>query len=971
MEEQELINEMDDALKSGQFILHFQPQVSYESGALIGAEALVRWNHPRKGLIMPDRFIPLFERNGFISKLDEYVWEQCCAYMRAWLDREEKLLPVSVAVNISRFDIYDPHLCEKIGAMVARYSLPPTALKLEITESAYMENPQQLISVVKQMQSAGFTVEMDDFGAGYSSLNTLKDVPVDILKLDVRFLAKGEDDARGGSILSSVIRMAHWLKLPVIAEGVETKAQADYLKSLNCFYMQGYYFGRPMPAEAFEALLKDRTVGKPDRYKDVNLEGMASFWDASAQTAMLFNSYVGGAAIAEYNGHGVELLRTNDNFYRNFETTREDYGRRVNSILDGFDEGNRRRFLDMLDEAVRTGGESACEVQNRSDAPLGPGFWTHNRAHVLAKNGDRYLIYISAENVTQRKRIEEQLRLSREELQIAVSRMGRILAHYDIPTRTLVLPEAYAKTHGIPDRIAGVPDEYRPVGIADKDQPRWRAFYRDILADKPDCGVAVRIRTDRGGYVWERYTAAAVRDGAGRAIRAVITIEDITVDREREAESERNRLLLDVSGACSFDFDAFSGRMHLETSTPKRGMTALDIPDYLEYAKTSRRIHPDSREPILQMLRAALKKPVSGALEYIGDNWETGLRWCRAQYTSICDESGRVYRVVGQIADIQEEKDRAALIGELTARLGGRPDGLAYNSVLLERVLNHLYGAKDSESAVQRILETIGVHYDVSRVYIFEDTENHACCSNTFEWCAPGVEPEIDNLRRITYDGDLGGTYHENFNEDGVFYCPDIKILSDAQRAVLEPQGIRAMLQCAILDEGVFTGYIGFDDCHENRIWTEEQVATLALISKLVGAFLVKERKTAEAAFSSDFRAAMDDNPAYLYVVDPENHKVIYENKAIRRVEGHPSTGKVCYRVFVGRDRPCEGCPMEAAERGERVRTEICRQDGMWLLSQASLLRWNGRKMAVIACTDITPYKIGRQEEKDHHASVD
>lgn len=257
LKEQSLTSEMEFALAHGQFVLYFQPQIDYMTGRLAGAETLVRWQHPQKGLIPPDRFIPLFERNGFITRLDEYVWEQSCRYMRLWSDRKEGASPVSLSVNISRVDVYRPHLCEYFVQLVRRYRLPPQSLRLEITESAYMQNSEQLIAVVTQLRAAGFTVEMDDFGAGYSSLNILKDVPVNVLKLDMRFLsAEKTEHTRGGRILAAVVGMAHRLDMEIIAEGVERKEQADYLENLGCNCMQGYYFSRPIPADDFEALAR-------------------------------------------------------------------------------------------------------------------------------------------------------------------------------------------------------------------------------------------------------------------------------------------------------------------------------------------------------------------------------------------------------------------------------------------------------------------------------------------------------------------------------------------------------------------------------------------------------------------------------------------------------------------------------------------------------------------------------------------
>ena len=205
MHERRVVNECATALENGQFVVYLQPQYDYSNRVLHGAEALVRWIHPKAGLISPGEFIPIFEKNGFITKLDEYVWECVCRLQREWLDEGIKIVPISV--NVSRVDISHNYLFDYLETLMTKYELPREALRLEITESAYMDNPKQLITAVKRLQKMGFSVEMDDFGSGFSSLNTLKDVPVDMLKLDMRFLEHGENDERGGSILSSRLHL--------------------------------------------------------------------------------------------------------------------------------------------------------------------------------------------------------------------------------------------------------------------------------------------------------------------------------------------------------------------------------------------------------------------------------------------------------------------------------------------------------------------------------------------------------------------------------------------------------------------------------------------------------------------------------------------------------------------------------------------------------------------------------------------
>ena len=408
LEEQEIIGEMDRALQQGQFVVYLQPQVNYPSRTIRGAEALVRWQHPQKGLVPPYKFIPVFEQSGFISHLDEYVWEETCRLLRRWLDAGLQVPPVSV--NISRRDIYNPKLCQVIRDLTEKYGLPTSLLHLEITESAYMENAEQLIRTVNALREAGFSVEMDDFGSGYSSLNTLKAVPVDLLKLDMKFLEDSAGDTKGGSILTSIIRMAHWIKLPVIAEGVETREQAEYLKSVGCQYMQGYYFARPMPAEEYEKLLRTGIIdsGRDDRFSDGG-DQAEDFLSDSTQATLLFNSFVGGAAIVEYCEGHLEALRLNDKYFEVVGTTREAYAAQQTHLLDRFDAENGALLTAAIEQAIETREECGCELCSLPLEDGGGALWMSVHMRALARNGNRHILYLSLEDITPRVRLSEKL----------------------------------------------------------------------------------------------------------------------------------------------------------------------------------------------------------------------------------------------------------------------------------------------------------------------------------------------------------------------------------------------------------------------------------------------------------------------------------------------------------------------------------------------------------------------------------
>jgi len=250
----ELLNDVAGAIENENFEVWFQPQVDYSTGNVFGAEALIRWNHPQKGMLPPSTFIPLLEKSNYIGKVDFYVAQKVCRYIKKWInDLPDRKIQVSV--NLSRQDVLDSAFMTELENTITAYGIPFSSLRLEVTESAYMKNAAELIQEVTKLRKMGFAVEIDDFGAGYSSLNMLKDMDADTLKLDMAFISDTTQSEKKKIIISSVINMAHKLGVPVIAEGVETKEQADMLLEFGCKRMQGYYFSKPIPADEYEKLL--------------------------------------------------------------------------------------------------------------------------------------------------------------------------------------------------------------------------------------------------------------------------------------------------------------------------------------------------------------------------------------------------------------------------------------------------------------------------------------------------------------------------------------------------------------------------------------------------------------------------------------------------------------------------------------------------------------------------------------------
>lgn len=251
--EKVLEGEMETALLNKEFTIYLQPKFLTDGSRVGGAEALVRWDSPSRGRISPGDFIPLFERNGFIMKLDDYMLEEVCKEQRKWLNDNKELITISV--NVSRVHLMDANLVQGIVAIVDRYHLPHSCIELELTESAFFDDKQVLVNTIRRLQSHGFKVSMDDFGAGYSSLNSLKDLPLDVIKLDAEFFHDARDPERGEKIIKNTIEMAKNLNMKIVAEGIEKEEQVKFLDSIGCDLIQGFYFAKPMTVKEFEMLV--------------------------------------------------------------------------------------------------------------------------------------------------------------------------------------------------------------------------------------------------------------------------------------------------------------------------------------------------------------------------------------------------------------------------------------------------------------------------------------------------------------------------------------------------------------------------------------------------------------------------------------------------------------------------------------------------------------------------------------------
>lgn len=316
-EEVYLLAAIEEGLEKGEFTFFAQPQCNIATGQIVGAEALVRWQKPDGEVLLPGGFIPVLEKNKMIDQLDRYVWEKVCQWLKGWIDQGYS--PVPISINVSRIDIYAMDVPKYIFSLLEKYQIPEHLIKIEITESAYTENNNRISHAVNTFRNRGLVVMMDDFGCGYSSLNMLKNIPVDVLKLDMRFLQfKEEERQKSANILESIVNMAGLLHLPIVVEGVENESQEKFVQKLGCRYIQGFYYYKPLPIKKFEELLRDKrqidTQGLV--YKQVEPMHIREFIDTNFVSDSMLNNVLGPVVFFEVLGGDIKITRVNEQYFR-------------------------------------------------------------------------------------------------------------------------------------------------------------------------------------------------------------------------------------------------------------------------------------------------------------------------------------------------------------------------------------------------------------------------------------------------------------------------------------------------------------------------------------------------------------------------------------------------------------------------------------------------------------------------------
>ncbi len=519
MSENEILTMFDNAIRERHFLIYFQAQYDHSTGRLVGAEGLVRWKHPEKGVISPAVFIPVLENTGLISVLDYYVFEQACNFIRYCLDNNIHLVPIST--NFSRYDLLLTDFVKQLEMIRRNYGVPAKYLRIEITESVVADSLENTNRVVDQLHKCGYTVEMDDFGSGFSSLNVLKDVDFDIIKLDMRFMEHSSRNKRGGLILTAIIRMAQWLNLPVIAEGVETLEQADFLLSIGCECIQGFLYAKPVSRDDFEIVLRKAELGKIDRGL-IFTEKLDScnFWDPHSMETLIFSNFVGPAAILSMQGDQVKISRVNEKYVQELYMNSSQQDIVVTDFLDCFDEENRNIYLQMLERAKTSAREEECETWRnlRSNCCGESSICIRTSVRVIAKGPAAILFYAMIRNVTVEKKELENYKSQEKKFRHAVEHAKVYFWEYTIATKEMRPCFRCMRDLGLPAVVQNYPEPLIESGIFPAD---YADMYRDMMkkidGGAPELEVYIPLTSARIPFII-RYTTEF--DSVGNPIKA-------------------------------------------------------------------------------------------------------------------------------------------------------------------------------------------------------------------------------------------------------------------------------------------------------------------------------------------------------------------------------------------------------------------------------------------------------------------
>ena len=684
------------------------------------------------------------------------------------------------------------------------------------------------------------------------------------------------------------------------------------------------------------------------------------------------------------------------------EELQENFGNSLMELILSEDrQQTRRSFREQFARSV------SAEVEFRIRNKQGEIRWILDKSRLsVGADGQEYLnVFLS--DITHTKQEQDRLSETLRRYEIILAQTENVLFEWDMGNDKITFSETWERIFGYPPMDRRVLGALGDGSYFHPDDLEKLMRSVSIMRHGSDYEtMEVRVTTAWGRYLWCRIRASAIREG-GKLLKIVGII--INIDAEKQAErllqdrAERDSLtrLLNKNAArkkaeeylsrfpagaqCALliiDLDNFKqvndqyGHLFGDSVLASAGR---EIEKLFRNQDIVSRIGGD--EFMVLMCNVNDRNILDSRCRMLLKTFQSLFRSGRYKLPLSCSigialspEHGSTYYDLFRRAD--QALYRAKAEGKNAFRFydgskeaylspakpvtavnnhidSDEEPGLAQDT-LVRYAFQRLYASSDVEQSVNDILKLVGEKMNVSRVYVFENSDDNRYCSNTYEWCNQGIPAEIDQLQNISYEADIPG-YEENFNEEGIFYCPDVTVLPKAAFEIVDAQGIKSMLQCAIREGGVFRGYIGFDECVEQRLWTKDQIRTLSYFSEMLSMFLLKQRQQEKALARADALSSILDNQnAWIYIIDPENCRIRYLNAKTRQLAPEAKVGMTCYECLLGRKEPCQGCPSRNILETRNASAVIHNPKfNLKVLSEATAIQWDGETACLMTCREL------------------
>lgn len=655
----EINGHIDKALKNGEIYVCFQPQYNHITGELVGAECLSRWNHESLGTLSPAEFIPALEESGNIYKLDMYVWEYACQLMGQWLKEGHR---ISLSVNISRKDIDYVDIPQTLTEFVERNEIEAAMLRLEITESVYMDESGRIVDLANRLSEMGFSVEMDDFGSGFSSLNMLSSLPVDLLKLDMGFLRESEQTERSGNIINAIVRMARVLDIDVLAEGVETYEQAEFLKSIGCLMAQGFYFSKPLNRADFEKLFVNAPRAQiRDNYDKYQLFNIQELLDRNSSGFFLFNNCMGAAILFEYDGRFLSTVTMNSAFADLWGIPRNELEKQRMNMMANFSEMARSKIHSIILRAVADGFAT-----EEFYIPMSQRYVFITIRHVSTRNNSE-LCFCEVTDITNERSLEHQVQELQKEKQSQNEYMstGTMKCENSGRRSIVYVSDSLVQMLGFDSRESFF-KKYRNYEdmVCLEEQ---KAFIEDINSqvksqDLVKCEYRVRKADD--SIIWVYEVGKLIRDENGSEwIYLVISDIDRIKCRQLEMRWYKKKLqaLMEIPGTVLYEYDPKEDSM-IVSIRAKDGQThERRAEHYLRDLRDKNWIHRDYVDDYINTIKKVSTTEPYGTVvaKAIFANGE--YHTCKFAFSSMIDDLNNVYRVVGRAEALVEREEEDIL----------------------------------------------------------------------------------------------------------------------------------------------------------------------------------------------------------------------------------------------------------------------------------------------------------------------